>query len=351
MGGSIFTLACVVFLGVGVPWFLPGQDTGVPEALETFKDAPYPLGPILLTGIQEDIAWRPDWAITVPPDAFTLIRGKPASITLVLEGEEYRVCWKNGALVEFPVCLQGSFAQVQKVIRVSKKIKSLTIKKDISWNLDVIKHEDPYRFSARLTGGDQVYFLAFQSDHTGISETWYDPEGNALGFFSSRSRYAGEDLRIRSLVSYTGGDEISEWYEYDSFGNVSEIVAAQGRFSALYYQKHQKHQKNYQKSYPRYWERQILEDPSQNSAGEDPPITEGIQNYTFQWDEQGFLMGMFEISDRNPEPAAASRYEYTLDRRGNWIERQEIRMVRHLGVLIPNPGLTIKRLITYEPGA
>ncbi|MDR1986032.1 MAG: hypothetical protein LBP88_03545 [Treponema sp.] len=347
MGGSIFTLACVVFLGIGVPWFLPGQDTEAPGALETLKDAPYPLGPVLLTGIQKDIAWRPDWAITVPPDAFTLTAGKAAAITLVLEGAEYRVCWKNGSLVEFPVCLQGSFAQIQRVLRDSKKIKSLTIRKDLSWNLEVIHYENPYRFLARLTGGEQVYFLAFQSDHTGISETWYDPEGNALGFFSSRFRYAGEDLRIGSLVSYTGGDETSEWYEYDSFGNVSEILAARGSFSALYYQNNQKNQ---QKSYPRYWERQVLEEPSPDSGGEDPPITGGIQNYTFQWDEKGFLVGMLEGSDRHAEPAAASRYEYTLDRRGNWIERQEIRMVPRLGVLIPSPGLTIKRLITYEPG-
>lgn len=346
-GSFYFTLLCVVFLGVGAPWFLLGQDTGtsIPAAPEALKDAPCPLGPILLTAIQKDITWRPDWAITVPPDAFTLTVGKPASITLILEGEEYRVCWKNGSLVEFPVCLQGSFAQVQRIVRASKKIKSLTIKRDIAWNLEVIKNEDPYRFVARLTGGEQVYFLVFQSDHTGISETWYDPEGNAVGFFMSRSRYAGEDPRIGSLVSYTGGDATSEWYEYDSFGNVSEIVAAQGRFSALYYQK------NYQKSYPRYWERQVLEGPSPSSAGEEPLITEGIQNYTLQWDEKGFLVGMLEESARNPETAVASRYEYTLDRRGNWTERQEIRMVRRSGVLIPGPGLTIKRLITYEPGA
>jgi YD repeat-containing protein len=338
----------VGFLGVGVPWFLHGQDTEIPIPAapdETLKDVPCPLGPMLLTAIQKDITWRPDWAITVPPDAFTLTAGKATSITLILEGEEYRVCWENGALVEFPICLQGSFAQVQRIIRDSKKIKSLTIRMDISWNLELIKQEDPYRFLARLTGGEQVYFLAFQSDHTGISETWYDPEGNALGFFRCRSRYAGEDLRIGSLVSYTGGDETSEWYEYDSFGNISEIVAAQGTFSALYYQK------NYPKSYPRYWERQVLESPSPGSAEEAPPITEGIQNYTLQWDEKGFLVGMFEGSDGNPETAVDARYEYTVDRRGNWTERQEIRMVRRLGVLMPSPGLTIKRRITYESGA
>jgi YD repeat-containing protein len=298
-----------------------------------------------LTAVQKDIAWRPDWGTSVPPDAFTLTAGKAAAITLILEGAEYRVCWKNGSLVEFPVCLQGSFVQVQRIMRISKKIKSLTIKKDSVWNLDVIKQEDPYGFVARLTGGEQVYFLAFQSDHTGITETWYDAAGNAVGFFSSRSRYAGEDLRIGSLVSYTGEDETREWYEYDSFGNVSEIVAPQGRFSALYYQN------NYPKSYPRYWERQVLEGSSPGSAEEALPVSEGIQNYTLQWDEQGFLVSMLEETEGNPETGVVSRYEYTLDRRGNWTERQEIRMVRRLGALMPTAGLTIKRLITYEPGS
>ena len=351
MGRSLFfTIGCVVFLGLGVPSWLPGQDTEdpVPEAPEPLKDVPCPVGPVLLAALQKDIAWRPDWPTTLPPDAFTLTVGKASSITLILEGAEYRVCWEKGVSVEFPVCLQGSFAQVQRIIRDSKKIKSLTIRMDISWNLEVINHEDPYRFLARLTGGEQVYFLAFQSDHTGISETWYDPEGNALGFFRSRSRYAGEDPRIGSLVSYTGGDETNEWYEYDSFGNVSEIAAPQGTFSARYYQKQQK---NGRKSYPRYWERQVFESPSPDSAGEGPPISQGMQNYTFQWDEKGFLVSMLEASDGNPETVVVSQYAYTLDRRGNWTERQEIRMLRRLGVLVPSPGLTIKRRITYESGA
>lgn len=330
------TLVLVVFFGVGVPCFVPGQDTGaqIPAEQdgdqESLQGAPFPLGPILLTASQKDIAWRPDWGVTIPPDAFTLRTGKPAAITLILEGTQYRICWKNGSLVEFPVWLQGAFAQVQTVLRTAKKIKSLTIKTDISWNLEVISHEDPHRSLARLTGGEQDYFIALQSDHLGISETWYDPAGTVLGFFSSHSRYADEYPRIGSLVSYTEGDETREWYEYDSFGNVSEIVTDQGRFSALYYQKHD------HPSYPRYWEY---------------PGREGSPNqYTLQWDEKGFLVRIVEKSASNSETAADSRYEYTLDKRGNWTERQEIRMIRRLGVLVPSPGLTIKRLITYEPG-
>jgi YD repeat-containing protein len=341
-------LVFVVFFGVVVPCFLPGQDTGVQIPAEqdgnreSLQGAPFPLGPILLTADQKDIAWRPDWGVTIPPDAFTLRTGKLAAITLILEGTKYRVCWKNGSLVEFPVWLQGSFAQVQMVLRTAKKIKSLTIKTDISWNLEVIRNEDSYRSLARLTGGEQVYFIVLQSDHLGISETWYDPEGKVLGFFSSRSRYAGEDPRIGSLVSYTEGDETRAWYEYDSFGNISEIVTDQSRFSAFYYQKNG--QKDYFKSYPRYWECQSREGSP-----------EGVQNYTsqytLQWDEQGFLVRMVESAASNSETAVDSRYEYTLDKRGNWTERQEIRMIRRLGVLVPSPGLTIKRLITYEPEA
>jgi YD repeat-containing protein len=300
---------------------------------------------MLFFATQKDIPWRPDWGISIPPDAFTLTVGKPASITLVLEEQEYRACWKNGSLVEFPVWLQGSFAQVQGVLKDAKTIKSLTLMRDVAWQLERIGHEDPYRFVARLTGGEQVYFLAFQSDPTGISETWYDPEGNALGFFSSHYRYAGDDRRIKSLVRYTEGDASSEWYEYDSFGNVSEIVTTQGSFSALYYQK------NHQKSYPRYWERPVLADTPQGTVGEEPITNEAMQQYTLQWDERGFLVGMFPRSDAHRETAVAFRYEYTLDRRGNWTERQEIRMIRRLGVLVPSPGLTIKRRITYEPGA
>ncbi|MDR2632433.1 MAG: hypothetical protein LBC51_02275 [Treponema sp.] len=340
-----FTLICLVFLQSGLPGSVPAQeDTGLsmPTATEALKDAPCPLGPMLLFTLQKDIPWRPDWDISIPPDAFTLRAGKAAAITLVLEEAEYRACWKKGALVEFPVCLEGSFAQIRQM---PQDAKSLTITwQDSAWNLECIRQETPSRVVARLSSGEQVYFLAFQSDSGGISETWYDPEGNALGFFNSRSRYAGEDPHIRSLVSHTGGEESSEWYEYDSFGNVSEILAARGRFSALYYQKNQ------QTSYPRYWERPVPESALPGAAGEEPVMTGAMQRYTLQWDERGFLAAMLPGSDAKPETAVAFRYEYTLDRRGNWTERQEIRMIPRLGVLIPSPGLTIKRRITYEPG-
>ncbi|MDR1955704.1 MAG: hypothetical protein LBQ30_02480 [Treponema sp.] len=350
---SFFIFVLVMFLSVGTPRFLRAQESRVPPEPEVDQEslhgAPFPIGPILMTALQKDITWRPDWAISIPPDAFALTSGQPVSITLVLEEAEYRVCWKNGSLTEFPVLVQGSLAQVRINRIAAKKIERLTITTDRSWEFAIIRQDNPYRSLGRLTEGEggEVYFIALESNHTGISETWYDPAGNALEFFTSRSRYAGEDLCIGSLVSYAEGNTSTEWYEYDSFGNVSAIAAAQGRFSALYYQK------GYQASYPRYWERQVLE----AATGEDPALTGQVQHYTLQWDEQGFLVRMqgflvrmIEGSDPGPEMSADIRYEYTLDKRGNWTERREIRMIRRLGVLVPSPGLTIKRHITYAVG-
>ncbi|MDR2397318.1 MAG: hypothetical protein LBD74_01000 [Spirochaetaceae bacterium] len=349
--GRFFFLSLIgfAFLGVGIPLGLLAQENAILPETETeapedaLADVPYPVGPVLLEAAQKDLAFRPDWAVQVPPDAFSLTTGRAASITVLLEEEEYRACWNRGDLRAFPIYLQGAWVQVQGIQRQGKRIQGLTITGDTPWELEVLRYEDASRFLARLTGGEVVFFLVFQWDHTGISETWYDAQGTALGFFHSRAQDAGEDTRIGSLTSYTGTEEQNVWYEYDSFGNLSEIAAAEGTFSALYYQKNHR-------IYPRYWERPVLEAPPAEFAAAPPSIVPETRRYTFQWDERGFLVGMIEASLEDPEDAVVSYFTYTVDSQGNWTERQEIRMVRRLGVLVPSPGTTVTRRITYAPG-
>ena len=122
-----------------------------------------------------------------------------------------------------------------------------------------------------------------------------------------------------------GEGEEETIYHYDSQNRVSALLSPQGSSKATYYRE----------ALPRYW----------NHAGE------GL--LALQWDEKGLLVNL-RREDENPEQAEVSpldtRYEYTLDWKGNWIERREIPRVRRFGVLFTSPGLTIRRTIVYSAG-
>ncbi|MDR2485334.1 MAG: hypothetical protein LBD55_08065 [Treponema sp.] len=335
-------LAFVFFISLSL---LPGQEdqeTGVPEdAVESEnqetadKPAPFPLGPILVSALQKGVPWRPDWGLAMPPDAFRLVSGRPLSITLTINEEKYRVLWdRKGALLEFPLALNGVFVQVQAVFRSSGAMQSLIITgAEPPRQIDFIGKEVPLSL-ARVTQDGTVCFVALRYDPVDIAETWYDQEGTALAGFISRSRYTRGYPNILTLESRYEGKETSEWYYYDSFGNISEIQAPGAVFSVLYSRE----------QHPRYWKRRIFD-------ASNPDVPALLENYTLQWDEQGLLVRMAGISGRDDSDAADFRYEYTLDSRGNWIERREIRMIRRLGVLVSSPGLTVKRVITYRTGA
>ncbi|MDR0312211.1 MAG: hypothetical protein LBI14_01290, partial [Treponema sp.] len=80
---------------------------------------------------------------------------------------------------------------------------------------------------------------------------------------------------------------------------------------------------------PRYWNRQYPEAEA--------------EFYSLQWDMIGLLVRLRE----EQSGGADSRYEYVIDSRGNWIERQEIKMIAINGLLVPTQGQTVKRIIEY----
>jgi YD repeat-containing protein len=178
---------------------------------------------------------------------------------------------------------------------------------------------------------------------------------------------------LRSLESRSETGDARELYDYDSLGNVTETNSARGRYSAVYSDTQQ----------PRYWE--TLEGATR-------------RHYTLQWDGAGRLVRLTGVespvvveagADAAAAAAAATdgaatdgaatdgavidgaatdgavtdgdtadgvnidgvdidvRYDYTLDERGNWIERRETHMTRQLGALAPGEVKIIRRTIEY----
>jgi hypothetical protein len=341
--GRFSFLVFIFFISLSLLWGQAGREQDADEDAPTVSEVqepsntpnPFPLGPMLITTIQGTVSWRPDWTVAMPPDAFRVSSGQPVSITLSLEEQEYRIRWNNkGSLAEFPFLLQGQFVQVEILFDASNNMKGLLVRSadEVPWQIDFIGEKGAPLSIARITQGESVSFAALRYDPTLIAETWYDQEGKPLADFTSLSRYTGENLQTLTLTSRYTEEEATDWYYYDSFGNISEINGSGGVFSVLYSRE----------QYPRYWKRQPLE-------AAESGITEPLEKYTLQWDEQGFLLRIAETSE-GKEDRSDLHYEYTLDNRGNWIERREIRMIQQLGVLTSSPGLIVKRVISYGTG-
>jgi hypothetical protein len=312
--------------------FLSGQEVVVttengeeePEMQAPPPD-PFPLGPILLTALQRDVSWRPDWDISMPPDAFRLANGDASSIVISINEEEYRVGWdRKGNLTDFPVILNGSLVQVKAVYDARGLISRLSIDGieglDDAGSVEFMGDKENPLAVARIYQDGTFYFAAIHFNPvSNITETWYDEEGNFLAHFTSNSLYADETLNILTFTGQSEEEDTAEWFYYNSFGHISEIQTPRGVFSALYSREH----------LPRYWRQELFEGETSN-------------NHALQWDMQGFLLGIFgEDIDR--------RYEYTLDDRGNWIERREILMIPQAGgISASSPGLTVRRTITYR---
>jgi YD repeat-containing protein len=315
-------------------------------------DAPVSADALRRAALGRDLVWRPDWPLALPPDAFTPLSDPSVrAVTLSLEGEEYRARRGEAGYFDlFPVYLEGGFSQAAlngglQGIRVSGKPG------ENSLDMEPLRfNEEALPGLVRIRRGGEVYFTVLEYGLNRVSETWYDREGGALRVITTRFPGPAE-LRVTDLK---GGPEKSERYDYDSSGNITEINSSRGNFTALYDRNNR----------PRYWERHPAEPPegAPSGGGEDPadpaagpnpaPIPDPAAGpgpdeaegaFTLQWDEAGFLVRI-----TGPAGAADYRYEYTLDERGNWTERREIRMVPRAGFLAPVLGTTVNRVIEYE---
>jgi hypothetical protein len=165
----------------------------------------------------------------------------------------------------------------------------------------------------RVRQGDAYSFVVLRYSQD-IAETWFDGEGKPL-------------FAITLDKDGKGGE-----YHYNNQGLISGIQFPIGTWSAVYTAD----------GLPRYVHRQFPASAEPEVSGESQTAYE---RYTLQWDEAGRLVrlsgGPGEI------PLMDCRYSYTLDSRGNWVERREIRMINQGERLFPSPGLTVKRTIDY----
>jgi hypothetical protein len=337
-------------LGLAAFSALPGQDA--PDS------GLFPLSLLLDAAVSGESPWRPDWPAAMPPDSFDLVAGRAAALTLVLpagyeegafgngsgdsegaagdtaeeDGEaavEYRLVRDAaGRFVEFPFFANGVLYQARADYGEAEPSEPRKIVLDNPvtpdpWEFEFLEYRQGAPSLARISHGGAWYFAAPEYLEKRTNETWYNAEGLAQGFFALEYRLQDGARRLVSTDSRSDEDEIILVYDYNSAGRLSGISAPEGEYAALYNAASQ----------PRYWER-----------------PEGA--YTLQWDEKGFLVRLAgEFRDETDDAAESRlidiRYEYTLDERGNWIERREISFDRRFGRLVPGSSATIYRAIDY----
>jgi hypothetical protein len=322
---------------------LPGQEAVPQDGADTGASGPFPLSFLLDAVLSGESSWRPDWPAAMPPDGFTLISGEALSLTLTLpagfldplprdgaetDGEnlEYRVTRNaRGRFLEFPFCLNGKFYQAAVVYDPMNPglIRKITLDNPAApdpWEFEFLEYRGENPSLARINIGGTWYFAVPEYLDRRVNETWYDPEGLAQAFFSLEYREVEGKKRLVSADIRSDQGEVMLTYGYNSAGRISGLSAPETTVTALYTAGLR----------PRYWER----------PGE---------NYTLQWDEKGFLIRLTGVLTGDmPDPRLLDiRYDYTLDKRGNWTERREVSFVRRFGRMVPEAETTITRTIAY----
>ncbi|MCL2231740.1 MAG: hypothetical protein FWB99_01525 [Treponema sp.] len=280
--------------------------------------------------------WQPPWPVELPPDAFRVLYGGVSRITL--EGEGVLLAFSydtEGRVREFPFMLDGSMAQVSLGFRDGEiREMTLNISPDgDSWELEVLESETFYparAFPTLVRGfiGNTWYFITLSRWDRGITETWFDQEGTVLGGYVFDLTETKESHKIRSIRCLGEDNNLILGYYYDSWGFLTGVSKPGRTYTVLHYRD----------ALPRYWERQ--------STGGDAG---GTGLFYFQWDARGFLVRMVPIGAAESESRPVEyRFEYTLDERGNWIERREIQMFAQAGFLFPSPGTIFRRSLEYR---
>jgi hypothetical protein len=257
------------------------------------------------------------------------------------------------------------------------------------WTVEFLRFtydgDAPLPVLCRLSGGGVWYFAALEYRGRRASETWFDAAGVALGIFN----YTGEEgaaefdtarLRLQTWTAFApspgtaalppaassaagqpGAGQFpasgpgavplpaESRYFYDSFGNVAELKTPAGNYSARYRRKNR----------PRYWHRPLPQAFSPIAISPGGAFTALAADYpagaetprpaffSFQWDERGLLV---RLSGQSEDGGFLqdSRYEYILDRWGNWTERRETIYIRSAGYLVPAAERRVTRRIEYQ---
>jgi YD repeat-containing protein len=354
----------------------------------------FSLSALIDAALSGDLLWYPDWPLAIPPDSFIPARqtNQGVSITLTLgtpqaadqgagdaqvtEGDAVQPTslrsrtegthavpvefWytkepgsqvSRGRLINFPYFINGVFCQVQAFFTGQNgTLASMRVLGEGDpWEIEFTRFNAGLPLMGRVSRGGSYSFVVFQYLDRETTETWYDEGGGALGFFSLKYRDLNGRRRLVSMENRSDETVVVTAYDYDSAGNISGISAPEGSYAALYTAEGRL----------RYWEKPGA-------------------SYTLQWDEKGFLVSLSGTvlvvpppggTEEAPEsaspagtgetPASESaspareevniRYEYTggaID----WTERQELPLIRRFGVLVPGPGLPVRRTVEYGAG-
>jgi hypothetical protein len=287
------------------------------------------------------IVWRPDWPSRLPVDAFRVLSGEISRATIEGEGISLNLSFNpEGLLEEFPFMLNGRMAQVSLVYNEFSEKKEMLLafpswddsnnSDEDTWRLEFLEYRASFPYLVRASSLDVWYFIYFSGTMDEILETWYDVTGNFIGAFAFSLIEIDKEKRIGVIRDYR--DPGSTEYFYDSRGLLTEAAGPLGVYKVLYYRE----------DLPRYWERQPV---GETSAG----------NFAFQYDEAGFIP---RATGESGDGQFDYRFEYTVDERGNWIERRVIQMVYQEGILqpgllqsgllAPSPGFTYRRILEYR---
>ena len=286
-------------------------------------------------GTELDYMWRPDWPMELPPDSFKVQNGTIRRA--VVEGDGVSLVLRygpDGWVEEFPFMLNGRMAQVSFIYNEFPEIPEMTLafySGEDPYRFEFLEYDDPYSAMVRASCGEFWYFISLSKRGNVIMETWYDEEGLALGAYAFSLIKIGDYPRISAFRDYRNPGVLTEFF-YDSRNLLTESSWFGGVFKVLYFRE----------DLPRYWERRPF---YFGDVREGATYGGRAGNFTLQWDESSFLVRI--AGEAGIEPAEY-RYEYSLDEKGNWIERREIRMVHRFGILVPTPGTVFKRVLEYS---
>jgi hypothetical protein len=308
----------------------------------------FPLALVLEWAEYAAEGWKPDWPLEIPPDAFKVQSGEISACEIVCD--DFSLYYKideAGKVETFPLMLNGEMAQAALVYNEFSEIQEIDItfpSGDDPWKLEFLEYRNTFPYLVRACCGDGTsdaglwYFIYFSWGVSEILETWYDENGKSVGIYGFALVEVGSKPRVRAIKDYSNPENGTEFF-FDSRGLVTGVSEPVGFFNVLYFRENS----------PRYWERRPAAEDAGDSNAEintalDATLFGG--NFSFQWDEAGFLRRLSR-EDENGGLFIDYRYEYDLDEIGNWIERRETRMIRDLGLLVPSPGTTFRRVLEY----
>jgi hypothetical protein len=314
------------------------QEAPVPEG------APFPLS-LVLEAVYGGAGgrWRPDWPLDIPPDAFT-VKGAASRISLDLDGVSYDLARDaQGRLTDFPLVVPAIVGSDEGPVLAQAGVRyhaeggiaglSVRLPSALTWTAQFPLSYIPGHGTPPAKGEDavkvqcesQLYYVLFSEGAAEIAETWFDPWGEFVAYFTTRVEGTGSPWGIPWRVLSQDGASFRRDYRYESGGNLSQYAGNGGQFSAFYSAQQR----------PLYLA-QVLSSET--------------RIFSFQWDEQGLLTRMRDISPEAPPVPVDFRYEYEFDARGNWVLRRETALFLRDGLLLPASAREVTRKISYTQG-